>query len=75
MTKDEYIDIISRENLNAAVTTDMMSRELHSIAVAKVLMDKGIITWKELNNAFQWVNREFAKRMLDGCDESEFSDL
>lgn len=74
MSKDEYIDLLSSQEFMHALTTKMMSDELHSMALAEVLMKKGLFTYNELQDAFHHQIRLFVERNLEGCDESIFSE-
>ena len=65
MTKQEYIDLISNDNLLELLTTQMMSNEIHSMAVAKVLMDKGFFTYSELQDEFENQIKLFVSRIVD----------
>lgn len=52
MSKDEYIELLSSQEFMYTLTTKMMSDELHSMALAEVLMKKGLFTYNELQDAF-----------------------
>ena len=74
MSKDEYIDLLSNQEFMSALTTNMMCNELHSMALAEVLMKKGLFTYNELQVAFQHQIKLFVTRNLEGCDDSIFSE-
>lgn len=73
MTKQQYIDLIANDDFMTVLTTRMMSNELHSMAVAKVLMDKGIFTYSELQDEFQNQIKLFVERIAQDCDNSILS--
>ena len=74
MTKEEYIDVLARQEFFDSLTTTMMCNELHSMALAEVLMKKGLFTYTELQVAFRHQIRLFIERNLEGCDESIFTE-
>ena len=73
MNKQEYIDLIANDEFMSALTTQMMSNELHSMAVAKVLMNKGVFTYSELQDEFQNQIKLFVSRIVQDCDFTDFS--
>lgn len=73
MTKKEYIDLLSSQEFMSSLTTQMMCNELHSMAVAEVLIKKGLFTYDELQDAFQHQIKLFTSRILEHQDDSNFS--
>lgn len=70
MTKQEYLELMSKDDFVSLLTTQMMSNELHSMAVAKVLMNKGIFTYSELQDEFENQIKLFVSRTIDADPHS-----
>ena len=75
MKKEKYIDFMSKTPLIDELTTKISVNELYARALAKVLIDKGLIDGIELHKACSYINRKFVEQSLEGFDESNVPDF
>ncbi len=75
MKKEKYVDFMSKTPLINELTTKLCANELYAKALAKVLIDKGIISGTELQEACSYINRKFIEQTLGELDESNVPDF
>ncbi|PYG86707.1 hypothetical protein LY28_02733 [Ruminiclostridium sufflavum DSM 19573] len=70
MTKHEkYIQELSKTNFVTGLTSSIFANEIGARALLKILMDKGIITLEEWNNAIHFVTERFVDLHVHDYDE------
>jgi len=75
LKRQKYIDFMSKTPIIDEITTKICANELYARAIAKVLIDKGIIVGTELQEACSYINRRFVEQTLDELDESNVPDF
>jgi hypothetical protein len=70
MTKQEkYVRELSKTNFVTGLTTSMVADEIGARALLKILMDKGIVTLEEWNDAIQFMTEQFISQHTHNFDD------
>lgn len=69
---DKYVSEMAKTPVVLGVTTSIVANELGARALAKILMDKGIITSDEWRDALQFMTERFVDLHMDGIFEPEY---
>lgn len=73
--RDQYVKALSKTNFVSGLTTSIVAEELGARALLKILMDKGIISLEEWNDAVQFVTERFVDLHTHDFDESTEPDF